>query len=218
MLKTINLPKLQDDILQFITEMTNTDISRKQYKLHGSDGDWWSDHLKSERNMVKTVSLISPVLTSMLRAQYGSLFKNHILNPFVLISENTNPSSPGYLAPHTDQRSMIAINYCLHRGGDNAMFSVYNEREENYEVRTVVKDWTDLTILQQYQVKTGDWYSLDTKRFHSVENIETTRIILSMRLMNAARPVHGPPTYDPKTDSFDLVTAMYSDIFQDFTS
>jgi hypothetical protein len=218
MLKTANLPKPSDDILQFLTEMTSTDMSRKKYDLQFNFNGVSELSQQCDRNIITPVFLISPLLTSMLRAQYGSFFKNHIINPFVIILENTNPTSLGFLPPHYDERSMIALNYCLRRGGDNAKFSVYNEREENYEVKYVVKDWADLTPTQQYSVKTGDWYSFDTKRFHSIDNIETTRILLTMRLMNATLPTNGPPTYNTETDSFDEITAMYSDIFQDFNS
>jgi hypothetical protein len=216
MLKITNIPKPSNDILELVIDITTSkDIPKDVTLLNKPDLNWWSVHLKNECNIVKSTILYSHLLVSMIREQYGPFLRYHILNPYIVVFENTNPSCSAYYVPHTDPKRMTAFNYYLDYGGDSATLSTYNECDWNEEPK--VKDWEDLTLLKQYQLNTSNWYCFDTKRFHSVDNIQTKRILISMSPMNPKLETNiGPPNYNRETDSFEAITTMYSEIFQEY--
>ena len=70
---------------------------------------------------------------------------------------------------HKDGKRKYALNYLIDSGGEDVYTCVYNE---------------DKQMVKKIKQEVGDWVILDTQRYHSVENITSTRITLSVSLDN----------------------------------
>jgi len=84
-----------------------------------------------------------------------------------------------FSAPYYDYRN-ITLNYYLKQGGNNVETVFYTEEQVDNLSQGLTQDHQNLTVLNKFLLNEDCWYLLDTKRFHSVENIETERRILSL--------------------------------------
>lgn len=69
-------------------------------------------------------------------------------------------------AIHKDGSRIYALNYMIDTGGKNAQFKVYDDNKN---------------LISNYLQKPGEWVILNTQKYHSVCNIETKRVALSIQ-------------------------------------
>lgn len=74
---------------------------------------------------------------------------------------------------HKDIARNSCYNYLLDTGGEN--------------VKTIVYDESKLRILKALHIPLKTWYYLNTTLFHTVKNIETVRIALSLSINIGSR-------------------------------
>jgi hypothetical protein len=213
MLKKVNIPKPIPEIINHVADIANRDDIPEGVVFLSNTLDWKKIIPPHKYNIIKQKIFHSNLLTKLIREQYGSYLKDHRLNPYIAIFENTDRSSMARYLPHTDPRRMIGFNYYLNYGGNNTTLSVYNE--SNWEENSTIKDWDELTLIKSYTLNPETWYSFDSKRFHSVENIETKRILISMSPASPIPIPGNPPEYDRALDSFEAITKKYSELFAD---
>ena len=76
------------------------------------------------------------------------------------------------------------MNYYFELGGDNVRTVFYKQKQSDvYPDDPTVGSTADYEMLDvhgEYATHTNEWYALNVGHYHSVENIETTRIILSI--------------------------------------
>lgn len=81
--------------------------------------------------------------------------------------------------PHHDHERTMGINYYIESGGDNVKTVMYNETKYNNDIPNLPR-YDQVTVMQEYRTEPNTWYAIEGSRFHSVENIESDRLILSL--------------------------------------
>lgn len=178
MIYQLNLPKPSDSLVSLVKEIAyNRPVnyqgqafhkSVQQPKVNCAAGDFFTD----------------PRVTQLARLEFQKYF-SLTLYPTLGIIHNTIPGTLASYAPHTDRIRSIGINYYLESGGDNVTTVFYDQEdpiEETaggnllpYEVLNKVNE-------QKFDINT--WYMINTRRFHSVENVERARLMLTLSLLN----------------------------------
>jgi len=114
---------------------------------------------------------------------YGPLVGN--VYPIIGRATNTTVDEQVSVGPHCDRARSVAINYIIELGGDNVITNMYKEtRKDPSTLATQSENITDdeLTIEKKYCFPKNKWLAFNTQQFHSVHNIKTTRLILSLFL------------------------------------
>lgn len=137
----------------------------------------WLNECNSIDNAVEFFFELADPVNQVLRQEYGHYFPGADI--CALVGYMRSPGSePACLPPHCDQARAMAINYYISTGGDNVITSYYDfnmpplmETGRNYTYDQVTK-------VGHYKFKTNQWYAFDASQCHSVENIESDRVIL----------------------------------------
>ena len=82
--------------------------------------------------------------------------------------------------PHYDFSRTMGINYYIDTGGDNVKTIMYNQTKYDDNAMPQLLKYDQVTVMQEYHTEPNVWYAIDGSRFHSVENIESDRLILSL--------------------------------------
>ena len=117
-----------------------------------------------------------------LKAYTDQLYKSYFdepVQPVIVKLVNVDPSVDSFYLPHVDKRRFISLNYYTELGGDNVTTSFYNEIGP-YDLSGDSCTYDDVTPYSNEIYEKDTWYCLDVNRYHSVENINTTRIALAL--------------------------------------
>lgn len=93
-------------------------------------------------------------------------------------------SSP-CMGPHMDRTRFYTLQYVIDTGGpavDTVFYEANTERLE-IEPRLRFKSYDDLFETARFRATNHSWWLIDGRQIHSVENIQTTRILLQIGLM-----------------------------------
>ena len=82
--------------------------------------------------------------------------------------------------PHYDKVKAASINIVIELGGSNVRTVLYEDaRTENFE-DPFIKKISDCVPIASYKLPKEEWHLFNTQRLHSVENIETRRVTVSL--------------------------------------
>lgn len=117
--------------------------------------------------------------------QYTQYF-NHKFFPAVGIVNNVFADKIACWPPHSDRTRIFALNYYLQEGGDNVQTVMY-KTHDNYDsgIGTgKIYKYQDLAIDKIYHLRMKQWYALNARQAHSIENIVSRRIIFTLSFHN----------------------------------
>ena len=89
--------------------------------------------------------------------------------------------APGCLPPHIDRSRALGVNYFLELGG-SAVRTVFYDREEPIIGKSYNITYDEVNVVEE-NISTNGWYCYNVRRCHSVENIETRRVFIAIRLV-----------------------------------
>ena len=176
MIALLNLPKPSDDLLTTIIQHIDTlqiNNDAKKYYDHTQNGN---------------INCSEGQIFLLPRSIYISVLKEfypYIKNRFdasIGIFKNTNTTKLSYLPPHIDSTRTLTLNYIINEGGENTLTTMYKmcspKLTKAHDIQMI--PYKNLEV--EFSVKTvkGNWYVTDVQNYHSVDNIETQRIILSI--------------------------------------
>ena len=86
----------------------------------------------------------------------------------------------------------MGINFYIDLGGDNVSTVFYDKHDpEDDLVGGHNARYEDLTKVSEHFCNDSTWYVFDTRQYHSVENIESTRVMLTISLRGVnAKDIH----------------------------
>ena len=104
-------------------------------------------------------------------------------------TQRSNNNIPSTHIVHTDRLRLTALNYIIDAGGDNVMTSWY--KEDGKELHRSKKitgsqsdsgdvDYKNLQLLESVRLEKDNWYIIDTRVLHDVDNITDTRKSISI--------------------------------------
>lgn len=113
---------------------------------------------------------------------YQPYFKESIFSVLIKLV-NTDTSTPAFYMPHIDQKRLTSLNFYLEPGGSNVTTSIYHEHGPG-DLQGSVTTYDKVTLKSRQPINDKKWYLLDVNRYHSVENIEHTRIVYALSFPN----------------------------------
>ena len=129
-------------------------------------------------------------LNKIYAPYFGSKF-TAILGKLKNINSN---SKTACTPPHCDRVRRMAVNYLLTAGGSNVQTVAYKTgRTDPNLARAQWGRYEDLEVDYQVCIPEQTWHAYNVQYYHSVENIETTRLLFSLILDNDTQ---GSLTYD----------------------
>ena len=176
MLYKLNLPKPTIEL-----ETIAMDIA-KSYTINYDSIEWHKKIQKENTNIVFGIFKNRDDLITQTRSEYQKFFTHKIYPTIGLLENiNKNDSHTGCYPPHSDRLRHVVLNYYVELGGENVVTTFYDKYDDPTDkVGGYVVKYGDLNIMNQYITKKGTWYNFNSRQYHSVENIEDRRIILSI--------------------------------------
>jgi hypothetical protein len=176
MITEINLPKPSEKLINLIKQVaaerpTNfagqaSHVAIQNPNINCAAGDFFDN----------------PEVTKLTLSEYQRYFYNNI-TPLVGVLRNTNPDRPASYAPHSDRVRNVGINFYIDLGGENVSTVFYDKHDPADDlVGGHNARYEDLNKVSESVCNTEGWYVFDTRQYHSVENIETSRIMLTISL------------------------------------
>lgn len=95
-------------------------------------------------------------------------------------------TAPPCLAPHMDRTRFYTLQYVIDRGGDHVQTVFYKAASEDLKIdpaNLYFDDYRQLEPVASYTAQLGEWYLLNTRYIHSVENITGRRTLFQIGLM-----------------------------------
>jgi hypothetical protein len=179
MIKIINIPKPSDLLISRCFELLET----APLELHLK-----SVHDKIQNFTINSISrqfvVDDKILNDLIDQEYQKFFK-HKIQPSLAIIKNIEDTVACW-PPHSDRTRICALLYYIQSGGDRVQTIFYN-KVDNYisgPGTGKIFPYRGLTIDQAYEVEMEEWHSFNVRQVHSVENIETTRMILNLSFLD----------------------------------
>lgn len=181
-IRKINLPPPSDKLVAMFRELAESNLPPQPL---------------AEPNLTinSTFIFTSEEINRQALLEYVQYIPNTKFRAFFGVMKNTMPGHPSSMSPHTDRRRLMSLNYYIDLGGPAVETVFYTYRKK--------PDGTGNTQLsyQQAGEKTKSvildqgWYAFDADLSHSVENILTTRTILSLRIVEGDIDENSANTY-----------------------
>lgn len=122
---------------------------------------WYTENIQIESKHVQ--GYISYYVTDFVDSYVRSLFPKNFFPPKThLIAQVIDPRLNNCI--HKDKRE-FAINYLIQKGGTDASTALYSD---------------DKSFVDSYTQEEGEWYLLNTFNNHAVNNLDSTRLALSI--------------------------------------
>jgi hypothetical protein len=134
----------------------------------------------SNINITSAGQLNNPIIDELIKKQYQQYF-NVDIGGTLSFFKNAG-IDPCCLPPHTHSVRTIALNYLVKRGG-NGVRTTLMRFKNNTEPESKFGGYftyDDVIIENAIICNQPNWYAFESRLPHSVENIESTRIILAI--------------------------------------
>lgn len=169
----LNLPKPSSDLLAALTntidqELPNYTPGYEYLRAGVADGAYFATDI-----------------VDIGKKEYQHLFDEDInifammLRPEPWITTSTDYIT-SYYRPHSDAYRKLGLNYILDTGGNNVTTTMYTKVDNSDSPLASVCDYEDVTALRSYNLHENVWYGLEASRYHSVDNIQTPRLLLTI--------------------------------------
>lgn len=170
----INLPNPSTRLLKIVQEYADS-------YLCDPDKKRWLDEFHNNKINSVLHHFDSPeFLTQLIREEFQHIFPKHKIGGMLGIMKNIK-NIPASLPPHCDRSRAVGLNYFITLGGNNVQTVFYDRVEPTVGVATNIL-YSDVNPIEQHVFKKL-WYCYNVNRCHSVENIESTRLFIAIRLV-----------------------------------
>ena len=179
MLSLLNLPKPSDELLAMISHSIATlEINNNSKKYFDISQNNSLNCSAGQTFMCNTITYIQ------LRKEFVPYLQDHF-SASIGIFKNIGSSELSFLPPHIDSVRCLNLNYIICEGGKNVLTTLYKTTTPKV-TKNVIQMGTYETLEIDFKVKTvaNNWYAMDIQSYHSVDNIENQRVILSISFNN----------------------------------
>jgi hypothetical protein len=177
----LKLPDIPKDLVGKLTEAS------KKLPLSDSSYKWMTEyHENSVQVVYQTHKSLSSIGESGLQTQLEDLYFPYFKQDFTIllgIIKNSNNSGYASCPPHCDSVRMSAINYVVQSGGSNVITKFYKKvRQGSIFFDSENIKYGDAEVHSEIKIPEHKWHCFNPHIYHSVENVETSRILLSLFL------------------------------------
>ena len=123
-------------------------------------------------------------INDQMQSLYKSFFSDEFVSTIGIIHNTT--SRPASYPPHSDKFRRVGFNYYIDLGGENVETVFYDKVDDSFESEggNVIPHDQLSGKVEKIKFEKDCWNLFHTRRFHSVENIETTRCLLTISFLN----------------------------------
>lgn len=174
----INLPKPSNRTMAYINYFTQQNL---QKKLNNSK-EWFNTTQRQKINCASGYLVPDKIITSLSHEEYVNFFPDENFDISIGILQNVSINDPvAFVPPHIDRGRTLGLMFIVETGGINTTTTFYKTPHTEYTPQqTVMVDYNDLESVYSIKTLKDQWYLIDVQQFHSVENIETHRILCSI--------------------------------------
>lgn len=178
---TINFPKpdasLVEDVLSLIENTNMKDAENIAGKWNIAQ-----PLLKPNLNSAFVYAVFNQEIHDKFMEQYKDIFNGYDVKLYLAVFKNINPENGlAFFQAHTDTKRDIVLNFVIDAGGSNVLTNFYNSTKPIVERDLLGLD-SDLVLEKTVKFNQDTWVVMDTSIFHSVDNIEGTRLVLSVQI------------------------------------
>jgi hypothetical protein len=170
----IDLPEPSTHLLKIVQEYADSYLCDPDKKR------WLDEFYDNKINSVLHHFDSPEFLTELIREEFQHIFPKHKIGGMLGIMKNIK-NIPACLPPHCDRSRAVGLNYFITLGGNNVQTVFYDRVEPTVGVATNIP-YSEITPIEQH-VFEKSWYCYNVNRCHSVENIESTRLFIAIRLV-----------------------------------
>jgi hypothetical protein len=176
MISLLNLPKPSDNLMSMIVSHLDT------LKFSNNAKTYYDLTQQGKVNCCEgQIFQCSPLITMQMYKEFYPHIKMKFLTT-IGIFKNTDLTKLAYLPPHIDATRKLVLNYVIDEGGKNTLTSMY---KMNCSKSTLPRDiqmisYENLDLSFSVKTLKDNWYATDVQNYHSVDNIETQRVILTI--------------------------------------
>ena len=194
----LNIPNLPEHIFQqalLISEEVPDD-------LIGMNGvqSWYGNSIRVGSHVYGRVNAILP---NDMQLELNEIYSSYFNCNFTAIIgklKNVYGNGTVCIPPHCDRRRLIAINYLMKSGGCNVETVIYKTGRTNLDLsKAQDARYEDLEINFKTCIPIKTWHAYNVQYYHSVENIENTRLLFSLVLDT---DIQGILTYNTFLDRY----------------
>lgn len=132
-----------------------------------------------------------------------SWVKQHVIEEWANIGYSK--ISPPCLGPHLDRTRFYTLQYIINAGGTDVATVFYRARSEKLQMDTgkglYFNDYSQLEPFETVYARPGEWYLINGRQIHSVENIQSTRVAVQIGLMRD--PIEEFLLINPKEKNYE---------------
>ena len=181
--KKLNFPPISEHITNSLESslIDNTVVG---------DIGYGENHIKNNKQLVacgySMGNIVNSELTSWLEENIPDISSRfNILYQTQFSLDNT----PSTHIVHTDRLRLTALNYIIDTGGSDVVTSWYKEEGKNLhrlqktpgsQSDSGAVDYKNLQLLESVILEKNNWYIIDTRILHDVDNITATRKSISI--------------------------------------
>jgi hypothetical protein len=181
--KKLNFPPISEHIINSLESslIDNTVVG---------DIGYGENHIKNNKQLVacgySMGNIVNSELTSWLEENIPDISSRfNILYQTQFSLDNT----PSTHIVHTDRLRLTALNYIIDTGGSDVVTSWYKEEGKNLhrlqktpgsQSDSGAVDYKNLQLLESANLEKNNWYIIDTRILHDVDNITGTRKSISI--------------------------------------
>jgi hypothetical protein len=179
MIYTLNLPKPSNELITLIKSIA--DVRETNWGSKSAHEAILGNHV----NCAAGDFFEHPSVTTLALLEYDRFFPGKKITPMIGLIRNTKTESTSSYGPHSDRVRTVGINFYIDLGGENVSTVFYDKFDPLDDlVGGHNATYNELTAVEEVFFKNDIWYAFNTKQYHSVENIETTRIMLTLSMVN----------------------------------
>ena len=177
----LNLPALSDSMFTVVKEFANS------IEPDRAGQEWIQNFHNNQIHAVSHVygkphAFLSQELQQELNQIYYPYFQQSIM-AIVAKFENLDLGIPAQSPPHCDRYRQTAINYIIQTGGPEVRTCFYQQSRRVQDLSQAENaQYHELDLESCQVIPERTWHVYDVQKYHSVENILTSRLIFSLVL------------------------------------
>ena len=178
MFYTVNIPRPPSELTSLVKDVAyNKPINLKS-------AEWHSNIQPPETNCAAGLFFIDEKINRLMQEYFQKFFSDDFISTVGII-HNIKSLTSSY-PPHSDKFRRVGLNYYIDLGGTNVETVFYNNIDDSVESDggSVLSYNKLCSVSEKIIFEKNKWYLFHTRKFHSVENIETTRCLLTISFLN----------------------------------
>ena len=175
MIKISNLPTPSDELIALCRQIASeAPLELNLKKIHDTIQTFTVNSVS--RKFIED----NEQLNFLVNKEFKGYF-DHTMYPALGIVKNIGDDIACW-PPHSDRTRIFALNYYIEEGGTNVQTVMYNTIDNYNSGKGTgnIFPYKGLILDKVYHLDMNQWYIFNVRQVHSIENVMSTRLILTL--------------------------------------